>query len=245
GLNSPFLYLVGVLHPEDWEMILSGNLSASSRQVFTKSIEIILRYGTPHTQLAALETVERLSRERIAAAGRAARAIGMPVVPTLVAFLRKPRNRRMTFEVVHALRAIRYAPGNAGGQLEIDSRAERHVLRWILGEIGSVYRDADIWWRYYEESGRKEIVSGLAILESALRERTLRVAEWALDVTVLLDKEGLITWGRRDLDMREYAHRLDMIEILESLGSHRIGAMTVPLLKFESWERVARSGKSF
>jgi hypothetical protein len=70
-----------------------------------------------------------------------------------------------------------------------------------------------------------------------------RVAEWSLDAMVLLDREGLVTWGRRDLDMREYANRLDMIEILESLGSHRIGALTVPLLKFESWDSLGKRGR--
>jgi hypothetical protein len=34
-----------------------------------------------------------------------------------------------------------------------------------------------------------------------------------------------------------------MIEILESLGSHRIGALTVPLLKFESWDAVGKRGR--
>lgn len=116
-------------------------------------------------------------------------------------------------------------------------------MRWILHELRSVYVDAAMWVRYRQRTGRGERLAGVELLESALRERVFRVAEWTLDGMVLHDKEGLIAWGRRDLDMREYANRLDMIEILESLGSHEAGVMTVPLLKFESWESIAERGR--
>jgi hypothetical protein len=243
--RSAGLYLVGVLQPDDWELILSANLAASSPQVFTKSIESILRYGSEPSRQSALEMVDTLARDRIAITGRAAQAIGVSVAPTLGVFLTKQRSRRMTFEVVHALRVIRYAPGSKGAQLPIDQRAEKNILRWILRELGAVYRDAVVWQRLHGSGEGSRSSSGMVMLELALRERVLRAAEWALDVMVLLDREGLITWGRRDLDMGEYGHRLDMIEILESLGSHRVGALAVPLLKFESWENIARSGRSF
>ncbi|MBD3242228.1 MAG: cyclic nucleotide-binding domain-containing protein, partial [Chitinivibrionales bacterium] len=242
--RSAGIYLVGELQPPDWELILTRNLTADApSQVFGKSIETILRYASEATRLAALETVEQLPRERIAQAGRAAQQAGVAVVPVLVAFLGKPRNQRMSFEVVHALRVIKHGPGNEAIRFDIDHRTERNVLRWVVRELRSVYLDAYMWYSYCRERGDTMRLSAVQLLDSALRERVFRVAEWALDAMVLLDREGLITWGRRDLDMREYANRLDMIEILESLGSHRVGALTVPLLKFESWESLGKRGR--
>lgn len=242
--RSAGIYLVGVLQPPDWELILTRNLTADApSQVFAKSIETILRFASEETRLAALETVEQLPRERIAQTGRAAQDAGTAVVPALIRFLSKPRNQRMSFEVVHALRVIKHTAGNETVRFDIDHRTERNILRWVVRELRSVYLDAYVWYCYGRDSGHLLRESGVQLLDSALRERVFRVAEWSLDAMVLLDREGLITWGRRDLDMREYANRLDMIEILESLGSHRIGALTVPLLKFESWESLGKRGR--
>jgi len=239
------LYLVGMLQPDDWELILSLNLTADAPlQVFSKSIETILRYASSEARLKAMETVDGLSRERIAAVGQAAQSVGPAVVPTLLDFLKKPRSQRMSFEVVRALRVIKYVREDARRGYEIEPRIERNILRWVVHELRSVYQDAHVWYRYQQGDEQWQRISGLVLLDSALRERVFRVAEWALDALVVLDQEGLITWGRHGLDMREYGNRLDMIEILESLGSHRIGALTVPLLKFESWERVGKVGQS-
>lgn len=242
--RSAGLFLVGVLQPQDWELVLSRNLNAEApRQVFAKSIQTILSHASPQTRLAALELVENLPRERIAEAGRAAEAAGAGIVPTLVSFLGTPRSQRMSFEVVRALRVIRHLPGAEDIKLDIDHRTERNMLRWVVRELRAVYLDAYVWCQYLRRLGDERRPSGAELLDSALAERVFRVAEWALDAMVLLDREGLVTWGRRDLDMRDHGNRLDMIEILESLGSHRIGALTVPLLKFESWEKIGRHGR--
>ncbi len=242
--RSAGLYLVGALRPDDWELILLRNLTDDSpAQVFGKSVETIMASASDATRTAALERIEKLPRERIAAAGRAVELAGPVVVQAVLAFLGTPRERRMSFELVHALRVIKYAPEGFGLRFEVEPRAERNMLRWVLRELHAAYVDAAVWVRYRASAAGEHSVSGVELLESALSERVLRVAEWALDAMVLLDREGLITWGRRDLDMREYSNRLDMIEILESLGSHRIGAWTVPLLKFESWEDIARKGR--
>jgi hypothetical protein len=128
--RSAGIYLVGVLQPPDWELILTRNLTADApSQVFAKSIETILRFASDETMLAALETVEQLPRDRIAQAERAAQQAGTAVVPALIAFLGKPRNQRMSFEVVHALRVIKHTPGNERMRFDIDHRTERNVLR--------------------------------------------------------------------------------------------------------------------
>lgn len=129
-------------------------------------------------------------------------------------------------------------------RIPIDTRTERNILYWILRELRTVYGDAGVWGRLTRSGYVAGASSGGRLLEEALRERVYRVAGWALDALVLLDTEGLVTWGRRDLDVHVYTSRLDTIEILESLGGHRIGSLVVPLLKFESWDSIARQGGS-
>jgi CRP-like cAMP-binding protein/ATP/ADP translocase len=242
--RSAGLYLVGVLKPENWEETLLESLSSTSLQVFTKSIDTILRHASQPTQIKALSQVEKLSRQHIAVAGLAAQSIGEDVVGPLLHFLTVAQNRRMIFEVVHSLRVLKYSRSRGERQIEIGPEAERIISQWITRELETVYKDAVVWQRcrvdLFEDSPR----SGALLLDDALRDRLFRIAEWALDAMVLLDKDGLVAWGRRDLDLQEHGQRLDMVEILENLSGHRLAPLIVPILRCESWDEVGRTARS-
>lgn len=241
--RSAGLYLVGLLQPAKWEEVLLTNLRSTSLQVFTKSIEVILRHASHQTKVAALKSVEDLSRERITIAGRTAQTVGESAVRPLVEYVTRAQSRRMVFEVVRALRVTKHRTGNSDPGFERGTDTEKVILRWAYRELVRGYRDAYMWQRCRTMQGRDTELSGFVILDDALRTRVLRVAEWALDAMILLDREGVITWSRKALDLWEDSHRLDMVEILETLSDSRLGALIIPIFKFDSWDDIARTGK--
>jgi CRP-like cAMP-binding protein/HEAT repeat protein len=244
GKRSAGLYLVGLLQPPKWEEVLLTNLRSTSLQVFTKSIEVILRHASRSTKVAALKSIEDLSRERITIAGRTAQSVGESAVDALVEYVTRAQGRRMVFEVVRALRVIKHRTGKSDPGFEQGTDTEKAILRWAYRELVRGYRDAYMWQRCRVLQRKHTELSAFVILDDALRTRVMRVAEWALDAMILLDREGVITWSRKALDLWEDAHRQDMVEILETLSESRLGSLITPIFKFDSWDDIARTGKN-
>jgi len=242
--QSAGIYLLSTIKIAGWEDILLNQLYTSDIPVFTKAIEVIFKKGNQKFKERALAAVEHMSRKHIAITGRMAMKTGRRSIGAFIAFMPVVTNRRMMFECVHALRVVKYQGQNALKGLHLDDATRRIILRWIFKELADIYRDGYMWNLVRHQSRISLSYSSFSLLQLALTERLLRVAEWALDVMVLLDEEGLISWGRKELDMRDEKKRHDMIEILETIGQQRIIDLVLPILKLESWEKIAKVAKS-
>ena len=85
----------------------------------------------------------------------------------------------------------------------------------------------------------------MLFLEDALREHLARVCEWALDVAALLDPKGVMVAGRRNFDVKEYTQRFNLIELLDNFGPRHITMLITPILRRDSWELLAKTGRGF
>ncbi len=240
--RSAGLFLIGRIRPQGWEGTLLENLSSSSMQVFTKSIEVILRSATRPTRLEALKKVETMSRKHVSVTGKAVQQNGAAAFETAIAFLEIAANRRMIFEMVHALRIILAESGKKANQYDLGALTARRITQWVFEELESVYRDGVVWSAYLARSSDAEMKCG-RMLDDALRQQLFRAGEWALDALAILERRGMVAWGRRDLDLNDRTERSDMVEIVESYGPSKLGSLIIPILEFESWERIAKIGK--
>lgn len=234
------LYLTGVLKVPGWEKILLKNLNSSVIQVFTKSVEMIFRYAPSDTRIHALRAVENMDREHISIAGRVIENIGSQLWPDMVDFLPSAKNRRMVFEMIKCLRTIADSIRSSGKTWFINSTTATTINNWIFKELESVYKDGTQLYNFQQ----KDYNLDYSMLEDALRESVLRFCEWAVSAMVLLDKKGVLTWKHNDIDIRERAQRLDLVEIIESTSYQKIGGLVLPLLKDESWEALSKIGKN-
>jgi hypothetical protein len=91
----------------------------------------------------------------------------------------------------------------------INSSTAETIKSWIYSELESVYKDAI---QLYNLQSMDKTMD-LGILEDALRDNIIRFCEWAVSAMVLLDKKGILIWNHNDIDIREKAQRLDLIEI--------------------------------
>lgn len=240
--RSGGLYLVGVLRPEGWERTLLSNLNASSIQVFTKSVEIILSSASRQTQLETLKLSDVLTRRHIAVVGKAVAGQGTAVLDVVCEFLRGSAGKRMMVELIHALRA---GIESTAGAHPLDAETGAVLSAWIIGELEDVYRDCTVWRNLEQHAGREGASSWMPFLEDALREHLARVCEWALDVAALLDPKGVMVAGRRNLDVKEYTQRFNLIELLDNFGPHHIAMLITPILRRDSWELLAKTGRGF
>ncbi len=243
GKRSAGLYLAGVLKGEGWEKVLLDNLTSGSFQVYSRSIDVIFGSATAVAQLAALWTAQVLSREHVAYVGRAIQRAGLPVKDTVVVFLREAKNRRLVFELVHALRHIRDAAGRSIRGRFLDEATEQALTQWTSGELENAYRDGFVWFSFRSRSGGVTRESWTLMLDDALHERILRIGEWALDTLALLGHEGGIAWSKRDLDINDYADRMDMVEVLENYGPDKLSELIVPIVRGDAWETIAKVGR--
>ncbi|NLD99383.1 MAG: cyclic nucleotide-binding domain-containing protein, partial [Fibrobacter sp.] len=235
------LYLMGLLQVEGWEEILINNLNSTVEQVFTKSIDVILRSASTEVHFKALKIVDTLGREQIAITGKAIDSIGLILWESLVAFLPFAQNRRMVFEIVRCLRGMADTVRSSGKTWMIQGSTAETINKWILDELETVYRDAFVWWNYVKDNKGN---NSAGILDNALRDNITRVCEWALNAMVLLDKKGIMIWRHNEIDIHEKNQRQDLVEIIEGTTYHRIGSLVLPLLKVESWENLAKNGKT-
>ncbi|HON09289.1 MAG TPA: cyclic nucleotide-binding domain-containing protein [Chitinispirillaceae bacterium] len=239
--RSAGLYLIGLLKPPDWGEVLVDNLTSSSLQVFRKSIEIILRSGAPAIRYRALQKVQDLGREHIAITGEIIDAIGAPLWDTLIGFLPQVSNRRMFFEIVRCLRLIADSIRSSGKAWSISADTSDTIQSWITTEIESIYRDCFVW-NHFRKSVK--VLGATSVLDGAIRENLIRFCEWAVNAMILMDKKGVLSWRHNDIDIREREQRFDLIEIIESSSYQRIGSLVLPLLKFDSWEYISKTGKN-
>jgi hypothetical protein len=239
--RSAGIYLIGIMQPEGWENLIVENLDSTSFQIFTKCTEVILKSAPMDVRIRMLSKVEMLTREHIAILGRTIEKIDKEAWETVVEFIPMAKNRRMMFELVKCLRKIADSIRSAGGKLNIRQETYAHIRRWITDELEMVYRDAYIFCGI----GNPDSESKLKVLENALQENMIRICEWAVNAMVLLDKTGTLTWRYTDIDINELSQRLDLVEIIEGSFSDKTAVMLLPLLKFESFENVARVGKGY
>jgi len=233
------IYLTGILQIPTWEQILLQNLKSSLVQVYTKSVEMLLKYAPTDTVINTLKIIDGLDREHISIAGKVIERTGIQLWPELVEFLSAAKNRRMVFEMVKCLRTIADSVRSSGKTWFITNNTAETIKKWINSELESVYKDAI---QLYNLQSKNKAID-LGILEEALRDNIIRFCEWAVSAMVLLDKKGILTWNHKDIDIREQVQRLDLIEIIESTPYQKIGSLVLPLLKNESWETLAKIGK--
>ena len=219
--RSAGLYLVGSLKPAGWERLLIDNLRSSSFQVYARCIDVIFASASKDVQFEALRIVRELSREHIAELGKVLVRYGHRTRNTITKFLPAAQNRRMIFELVHSLRILRDgAGGNVKGGL-IDTATERFLSQWIFGELENGYRDAFVWAACRRSARGSLHQVCMQLLDDALRERMLRIGEWALDTQALLEREKDMIWNKRDLDINDSADRMDMVCLLYTSPSPR------------------------
>jgi len=241
--RSAGIFLIGALKPERWEALLLENLQSASLQVFGKCVDVIFRSSSKETRLRTLEIVERMSRNHISLTGKILQRIGMPAFDVVVDFLRNAHNQRMIVELIHALR-MATEPGRTDSErIVVDKETKAAVVDLIRKDLEQVYLDSFTWWRFLKKSADRQVDEPMAALEDALRDQLLRVCERALDVMVLLDKDGIMSAVGRDLDLKDYTQRLDAAEIIESLSESLLAPFIVPILRSDEWEDIAKIGK--
>lgn len=234
------IYLTGILQILGWEQILLQNLKSSLVQVYTKSVEMLLKYAPTDTRIQTLKIIEDLDREHISIAGKVIESTGVQLWSELIEFLSAVKNRRMVFEMVKCLRTIADSVRSSGKTWFINNSTAETIKNWIYSELESMYKDAIQLYNLQS----KDKTTDLGILEEALRDNIIRFCEWAVSAMVLLDKKGILTWNHNDIDIKEQTQRLDLIEIIESTPYQKIGSLVLPLLKNESWETLAKIGKN-
>ncbi len=243
--RSGGLFLVGTLRPEGWEKTLLANLQSSSLQVFSKSVEIIFSSASRQTQFDTMRIVDGLTRRHIAVAGKVLRKRGTAVIDAITECLRTGPSKRMMVELIHALRLIVESSAEGLKGHPLDSRTAAILSSWVIRELEDVYRDCAVWWRLEQEGGKRTGEAWSFVLENALRDHLARVCEWSLDVAALLDPRGVMVAGRRDLDVKEYTQRFNLIELLDNFGPHHITMLITPILRRDSWNILARTGRDF
>jgi hypothetical protein len=239
--KSAAMYLAGSIQTKGWQQVLIENVTSTSPQVFKKCVEVILRSSSKPLIITALKKIESLPREQITITGKLIRRVGVSLWDTLIEYLPGCKNRRMIFEIVRCLRIAADDIRSTGKMWVLGEEVSSTLQFWALNELELVYRDSFVRM----ELGDSDEGVIFEILDQALRENHLRLCEWALNAMVLLDKTGLLVWRHTDIDIREDAHRMDVIEILESAPYQKIGMLVLPLLKSESWGVIARTGKGF
>lgn len=241
--RSAGVYLVSLLKPEKWEEILKNSLKTASIQVFTRCVEVILTAAPKNIKLETLQIVENLSRRHIDITGEIIQKSGKKIVDTIISFLKHAKNRRMIFEMVHSLRTIRDADGSTIKKYKLDKETQKLLAKWIYHELEQVYCNAFIWFNYRSPITQSVQEPSILILDDALKEQLFRVCEWALDTMALLEPQGVVALGRKDLDIKELSERLDMVELVESFGTNKLRSLIIPILEFESWAKISKTGK--
>ncbi len=239
------LFLVSVLKPQGWEEILLEKLHSSSRQVYSKSVDTILRSSSPSSRIEMFKRIEGLTREHVSVLGKALRRIeDDSVIESIMSYLQRVQSRRMMYELVHSLRVLLDGSDVKVRRRYITRDIERLLTNWMVSELEGRYLDAYVWSSariQLKRCGGREAVD---VLDAAVWRGSRRAAGWALDTFALIEKRGKVSWGRRDLDLNDSSRRMDVVEIIESYGTNRLGSLVKSMLVFQSWEALARVGRS-
>jgi len=244
--RSAGLYLVGEIRSNGWEEILLGHLHESSIQVFTKCVETIMAHATEQTKQRMLAAVATMSRKHIEVTGHVLSRCSVSAFKTICNAMTPSPNKRMMVELVLAARLI--TENNAEEVKYIGRKDEQYIaLRtWIIKELAAMYQDAYIWTKFSQQGQCNHVCqNAVCYLEQSLVEQHVKICDWALDVIVLLDDQGVMATVRRDLDMRELSQRNDMIELLEAFAPQDIGMLVIPILRSNSLTHLAKVGNAY
>jgi CRP-like cAMP-binding protein/ATP/ADP translocase len=242
--RSAGIYLVGEFKPDKWEGVLKENLQSASMQVFNKCVEIILKYASKKTKLETLTLIEGMSRRHIACTGKILQSIDGMALETIKDYLRVARNQRMIVEVIHALRKVIEPYKSNADNLTIDEETKGIVIEWALNDLEQIYFDVFIWYKFVSNRNNKDIEEIENVFGDAMRDQLFRVCERTLDVIALCDNRRIIGAVYNDFDLRDSAQRLSLAEILESLSDNSIIPFVLPILRKDSWEYLAKTGKN-
>jgi hypothetical protein len=241
---SAGLYLIGCLKPPKWELMLLNYLRNAPLKAFAKCVEIIMESATKETRLRTLTIIEGLSRKHIALAGKIMRATGIRAFDAAGEFLRTAGNERMIVEVIHALREVA-CPGKTDGAVwGVDRQTKAILSEYLMRDLEHAYRDGYIWHHIRHKTRQVRWTAASAVMEDALQDQQLRLCERILDVLVLIDSEGMGVAIGRDFDLKDRAQRLQVAEIVESLRSTPLIALSLPVLRGEGWEEIAKIGRN-
>lgn len=242
GRKSAGIYLAGSLRTDGWEEVLVANLHTASLQVFRRSVEVLLQNASVKIQLRVFETVDALSRKHITVTGEVIDGIGISIKDSLVTYLSSAKNRRMRFELVRCLTKVVEEMRQGGADISLSKESTMAINRWITPELEGVYREAFAFARLKNE--KNEGIEKWDVLESALREKQFRVCRWALMAVILTDIKKIHSWRIGEMDIYNLGTREELIEIFESVSQEKRGVLIVGLLKQNSWENLAKIGKS-
>jgi hypothetical protein len=240
---SAGLYLVGILKPPKWEFLLLHYLHFAPMQVFAKCVEVIFQSASKDTRVKTLSIVEGLSRKHIAIIGKTLQKLGMGAFDSIGDFLRSASNERMIVEIIHSLRVVLEPGKTKESVLAVDQGIKSIITNWLMRDLERVYLDSFVW-RQVRQKSEKYLTNAYAAMEDALRDQLLRLSERILDVFVLLDAEGMIAKASLDIDIHDTAQRLQVAELVESLGDTRMSALAIPILRNDEWEHIGKIGRS-
>jgi hypothetical protein len=238
--RSAGLYLTGKVRHEGWEKILLANLNSSSAQVFTKCVEVIFTAASVDVQRNALVAISGMGRKYIGLTGRVLRTQGASVFAVLLDFSVTVGSRRMMVELVKSMRRIAERTPDAFSRVDVSGKIEAALTKWILHELETLYYDCWLWASYRQN----EQHAGDDVFEDALRERMSKICGWALDVIVLFDEKRFMADVRNETDLHDRQQCTVLIELLETYISSQIALCVIPLLRQDSWELIAKTGKT-
>ncbi len=240
--RSAGIYLLGTLQPDRWEQKILHHLRSTSPQIYKKSVEVILRSSSSATQLKMFGLVETLSRHHIAICGKVAQTVGIPLIHTLVAYIKLAENRRMLFEIVTVLKKILEEKQGARKLFNLDDAAKQRLEYWIIDELKGVYLDGYMWYLLNRKKNRN---AHWDILDDALHEQIFRVCEWAVNTLVLIEKDDVVSRMQKDINLNDTSQRHDLAEIVGRYPNSRLKTLIYHILEFRSWALIGKNAKQY
>jgi hypothetical protein len=235
------VYLAGELKVDGWEKYLTDMLTTQSLQVFKKTVEVIMQSSLNNLQLDSLRKIDLLSKEYVEVAGIIIEKNGHKLWNVLIEFMPECKNRQLVFEIIRCLRMFTDSLRAEGKSNRINDFLSGIIYTWVHKELEVSYHECFVRMNIGDNAAGNTLCS---MLDIALREKHLRVCQWAINAMVLLDKKGMFIWRHTDIDIKEQQQRFDLVEILESTSNDKIGELILPFLKNESWNLLGKIGKS-
>ncbi|HMA65296.1 MAG: cyclic nucleotide-binding domain-containing protein [Fibrobacterota bacterium] len=235
------VYLAGELKADGWKKYLIDMLATQSQQVFKKTVEVIMQSSLNSLQLESLRKIDLLTNEYVEIAGIIIEKNGHKLWDGLIEFLPECKNRQLVFEIIRCLRMFTDSLRAAGKNNRINDSISSIIYMWVHKELEVIYHECFVRMNIGDNDAGNTLCS---MLDTALREKYLRVCQWATNAMVLLDKTGMFVWRHTDIDIKEQQQRFDLVEILESSSNDKIGELILPFLKSESWSTLGKIGKS-
>jgi hypothetical protein len=238
------VYLIGMLKPPQWEMILLEFLTSNSFQVFTKCVELIFQTASKETQLKAFAIVEKCSRKHISLMGKTLQTLDIRAFDAIVDFLRTAQNQRMVVEMVHSLRVAIESGKKRRENLAVDPETRGVILERLVKDLEHVYRDSFVWYHFRKKKEKKSR-DVFIVLEDALEDQLSRLCERILDVIVLFDTKGIVTAAGKNYDLKDNTQRQQVAEIIENFDDKIISMLAAPIIRSDTWDDIAKIGRTY